>query len=128
MGKIESYKELEAYKKSYQSVLKVYQLTKSLPKEEMYGLSSQMRRAAISIPSNIAEGYVRGSNEYVQFLKIALGSAAELDTQLSLSIDIGFCFEKDVSEIRFINEEVIKLLKTYINKLTTKRYTLSPKP
>ena len=118
--KIESYKELEAYKKGYKVSLLVYKLTNNFPKEEMYGIISQMRRAAISVPSNIAEGYMRGSNEYIQFLKVALGSATELDTQLSLSVDIGFCKAEDVTETQLLNEEVIKLLKTYISKLSDK--------
>lgn len=89
--KIQSYKELEAYKKSYEFVIKIYNITQSFPKEEIYGLVSQVRRSVISIPSNIAEGYRRGSKEYVHFLKVALGSCAELETQLSLSKDLGFC-------------------------------------
>jgi four helix bundle protein len=115
--KIESYKELEAYKKAYKLTLLVYGLTRKFPKEELFGLTSQIRRAALSVPSNIAEGYMRGSNEYIQFLKIALGSSAELDTQLSLCVDIGYCGQNDVCEIQSLNIEVTKLLKTYIKKM-----------
>ena len=83
--KIQSYKDLLAYQKAYELALEVYKVTNKFPKEEAYGLVSQTRRAAISIPSNIAEGYRRGSRkEYIQFLNIAYGSAAELETQISL--------------------------------------------
>jgi len=74
--------------------------------------------AVIFIPSNIAEGYMRGSRKYIQFLRIALGSAAELETQLSLSKDLGFCSYNEFEKICYINQEVIKLLKTYINRLS----------
>jgi four helix bundle protein len=77
----------------------IYNMTKSFPKEELYGISSQLRRCAVSIPSNIAEGYMRGSKEYIQFLKIALGSAAELETQLSLSMDLGFLEDDEFHKI-----------------------------
>jgi len=113
-----SYKELEAYRKSYEVVKKVYEITISFPKEEIYSLTTQIRRSSISIPSNIAEGYMRGSKEYIQFIKIALGSAAELETQLSLSKDLGFCDDRSFNEVFMLNQEVIKLLKTYIKKLT----------
>ncbi|CAD7770793.1 MAG: 23S rRNA-intervening sequence protein [Candidatus Methanoperedenaceae archaeon GB50] len=72
----------------------------------------------ISIPSNIAEGYMRGSRKYIQFLRIALGSAAELETQLSLSKDLVFVVIMNLKKICYINQEVIKLLKTYINRLS----------
>jgi four helix bundle protein len=120
--KISSYKELDAYKKGYELVRLVYNVTKDFPKEELYGLTSQIRRAAISIPSNIAEGYMRGSKEYLQFLKVALGSCAELETQISLSKDLIYCNEKDCSEIIDLNEEIIKLLRTYINKIGSRIY------
>lgn len=115
---IKSYKDLVAYKKAYEVAKLVYNMTKSFPKEELYGITSQLRRSAISIPSNIAEGYMRGSKEYVQFLKIALGSAAELETQLSLSTDLGFCNNSEFSGVYKLNQEVMKLLSTYIIKLS----------
>lgn len=117
MTKVHSYHELIAYQKAYQLVLLIYRMTGSFPKEEVYGLTSQIRRAAVSIPSNIAEGFMRGTKEYLHFLKIALGSAAELETQLSLSKDLGYSKDKDFQETQALNEEVIKLLKSYISKM-----------
>ncbi len=115
--KVKSYKELIAYKKGYELVKIVYEITSSFPKEERYGITSQMRRAAISIPSNIAEGYMRGSKEYLQFLKIALGSSAELETQISLSYDLKFFDKNNFDKSLNLLQEVIKLLVTYIKKL-----------
>ena len=115
--KINSYKDLEAYKKAYEVAKMVYRMTATFPKEELYGLTNQLRRAAVSVPSNIAVGYMRGSKEYVQYLKIALGSAAELETQLSLSRDLGFCDDNVFNDVYALNEEVIRLLKTYIKKI-----------
>ena len=71
---------MTAYQKGMELVKAIYTPTRGFPKEELYGLTSQIRRAGISIPSNIAEGYMRGSREYILFLKIALGSCAELET------------------------------------------------
>ncbi len=119
MARICSYKELLAYQKAYQLVIQIYRVSKSFPADELYGLISQTRRCAVSIPSNIAEGYMRGSREYVQFLKIALGSAAELETQLYISRDLGYIDEGTVRETIQLCEEVIKLLKTYIQKVST---------
>ena len=111
------YKELIAYQKAYELVLHIYRLTESFPKQEIYGLTSQIRRAVISIPSNIAEGFMRGSKEYAQFLKIALGSAAELETQLSLSKDIGFIRSEEYEVTQQLVKEVLKLLTSYIKRI-----------
>ena len=118
--KINSYKDLEAYKKAYEVTKTTYKLTASFPKEELYGLAIQLRRAAVSVPSIIAEGYMRGSKEYVQFLKIALGSAAELETQLLLSRDLGFCDNSVFNRLYALNEEVIRLLKSYIKRMASR--------
>lgn len=115
--KISSYKELTAYKKSYELVKHLYLVTKKFPKEEMYSLVSQVRRASISIPSNIAEGYMRGSKEYAQFLKIALGSAAELETQINLSKDLGFLNNTDFKKLNDLVIEIMKLLTVYLKKM-----------
>lgn len=91
MSKIKTHKDLDVWKEAMTLAREVYKLTKSFPKEEMYGLVPQMRRAAVSIPSNIAEGAARNSDkEFIQFLYVSLGSLAELETQLLLSKELGF--------------------------------------
>ena len=116
--KITSYKELTAYKKGFDLVKGIYKVTAVFPKEEMYGLTSQIRRAAVSIPANIAEGYMRGSREYVQFLKIAMGSTAELETLLTLSRDLKIRSDSAFDKINELIDEIMKLLRTYIKKIT----------
>ncbi len=89
--KIRSFRDLEVWKLGKQIVLDVYRLTTTFPKEEMYGLVSQMRRAVVSIPSNVAEGFNRKHNpEYRQLLYVALGSCGELETQIEVTHDLGF--------------------------------------
>jgi four helix bundle protein len=88
---INSFKDLIVWQKSMELVEKVYKITESFPTKEQFGLISQMRRAAVSIPSNIAEGYGRNSTgSYIQFLSIARGSLLELETQLELSKRLNF--------------------------------------
>ena len=118
--KIKSYKDLLAYQKSYEVALLIYKVTSAFPSSEIYGLVSQMRRAAISVPSNISEGYRRGSQkEYIQFLKISLGSNAELETQLSLSRDLNYINGSKFKEVYELNEEVGRLLSSYVSRLET---------
>ena len=112
------YRELIVWQKSIAAAKSVYSLVKKLPKEEMYGLSDQMRRAAVSIPSNIAEGNARSStNEYLHFLSIANGSKAELETQLLLCIEIGYLTEQEVSETWGLLQEVGKMLHVLMRSL-----------
>lgn len=97
---------------------KIYLITESFPKIEHYNLVSQMRRASVSIPSNIAEGYGRKSKkEYLQFYSIAYGSLLELETQLILSHDLKFIKNDDFNDINSTREEVSKMLFTIIAKL-----------
>ena len=84
------HKKLEVWKKSVDFVTEVYKVTADFPSDERYGLVSQMRRAAISIPSNLAEGAARGANELIQFVRIAIGSSSELDTQLEIACHLGY--------------------------------------
>jgi four helix bundle protein len=111
-----NYTELEVWKYSRVLVKLVYQLTKSFPKEELYGLTNQIRRCAVSLPSNIAEGIGRQSNkETIHFLYIAKGSLQEVETQLYLSFDLEYISEE---ELKNILEKVIsskKLLNGFIN-------------
>ncbi len=113
-----SFKELLVWQKSRELVSAVYLTTNSLPETEKFGLTSQSRRSAISIPSNIAEGYRRKNRkEYVYFLSISAGSAAELETQLILINDI---FKLDVESLLATLEEIQKMLSSLINKLDPK--------
>ena len=118
---MKTHKDLEVWKKAIQFVTIIYGITQNFPKEEMYTLSSQMRRAAISIPSNIAEGAARKSNkEYVQFLYIALGSSVELDTQLIISYNLGYVNDKKIITLQQQLDEIGKMLNGLINYRKTK--------
>ena len=91
-SKVASYRDLRVWQKGMELVKAVYVITRPLPPEEKFGLVAQMRRAAVSVPSNIAEGHARKSTaEFVHFISVAEGSVAELDTQLTLCVDLGFC-------------------------------------
>lgn len=99
----------------------VYFLTKSFPRDEIYGLISQLRRASVSIPSNIAEGYGRkSSKEYIQFYSIAYGSVLELETQLILAHDFGYISDADFKKVEQLIGEVSKMLHALILKLKAK--------
>ncbi|MBE6814546.1 MAG: four helix bundle protein [Ruminococcaceae bacterium] len=112
------YKDLTAWQKSMELVKEVYCLVKKLPKEETYSLSDQMRRAAVSIPSNIAEGNGRKSlTDYARFLDIARGSEYELETQLQICVMLGYLTEKDTEKAFDLIAQVGKMLHTMINKV-----------
>jgi four helix bundle protein len=111
---IKSYKDLEIWQESKEIVKKVYKITTQLPKEEIYGLTSQLRRAAISIASNIAEGHQRQhKKEFRQFLYHALGSLAELETQLEIVSDIYQIqiSERILEQIDLLGKKIRKLIK-----------------
>lgn len=115
MARIDSFKDLIVWQKSMDLAVGVYSICKELPKEELFGIASQLKRSAISIPSNISEGHKRGTKDFIRFLKIAYGSSAELETQLLL-------LEKIYPNIKIKRQlilvvEVEKLLSTIINKL-----------
>lgn len=105
------FRDLIAWQKGMELTEMVYKITSSFPKEELYGITSQMRRSAVSIPSNIAEGQLRNSKkEFIQFLSIALGSCAELSTQLELSKRLRYLTESDFERISEVIYEVMKVL------------------
>ncbi|MBI3103487.1 four helix bundle protein [Candidatus Daviesbacteria bacterium] len=109
--KIQSYKELIVWQKSIQLVKEVYKLTSLFPRNEQFVIISQIHRAVISIPSNIAEGYARRSHkEYLQFYAIAYGSALELDTQLVISKELQLAPTESFSKSEELLLEVIKML------------------
>jgi four helix bundle protein len=113
-----NHKDLEVWKKSMDLVLQVYQITNLFPDTEKFGLTSQMRRAAVSIPSNIAEGAARkGDKEFIQFLYIALGSLAEVETQYLIAIRLQYLNE-DLKVDNSINEvkSLIIGMKNYLLK------------
>lgn len=113
---VHSYNELMAYRKALKNTVDICKMVRSFPNYEQYGLAQQLRRSAVSIPSNIAEGFRRGRNEYKHFLRIALGSASELETQLLIAKELGY-LDEDVCY--HMNEEVTKLLVTYLKNMGT---------
>lgn len=120
MEKIRNFKQLKIWQKGIDIVKDIYILTMKFPKDELYGLTSQMRRSAISIPSNIAEGFKRyHSKEYSQFLHIVLGSAAELETQLIIAKELGFINDKDKLLIDILEkiDHISKMISSLLNKL-----------
>ena len=102
-------------------VVEVYRLTRPFPREELYGLTSQIRRSVIAIPSNIAEGYVRRhTKEYAQFVNIAFASGAELETQLEISRTLGYISKEGYSNVQALVEEIMKMLNKLSGVLRTK--------
>ena len=110
-NKILTYKDLIVWGKSVLLIKSIYMVTKKFPREELYSLTDQIRRAAISIASNIAEGYGRKSHrEYLQFYSIAYGSALEVEAQLIISKKLGFILNTDFDKINPLLTEIIKML------------------
>ncbi|MCV9926142.1 four helix bundle protein [Flavobacterium sp. LS1R49] len=104
------FKELGIWKKSRLLCSKIYNVTATFPSEEKFGITNQLRRASVSIPSNIAEGSSRNSNkDFARFLEIAIGSAYEVETQLLISSDLGFITEENTIELTNLLEEIIKM-------------------
>jgi four helix bundle protein len=115
---IRSYQDLAIWKKAMELVVQVYHLTRHFPREEMHGLTSQMRRAAVSIPTNIAEGWGRGSRkEYIQFLRIARGSLLELETLLAISRSLRYLNQEDMQTTLALVEEISRMLSGLIASL-----------
>jgi len=120
---MKTHKDLDVWKDSISLVIEIYQALKSYPSDERYGLVDQMKRSAVSIPSNIAEGAARHSDkEFIRFLHISLGSLAELETQLIISKELAFIseesyniFEQQLSNIRKRILGLIKYLKNRLN-------------
>ena len=109
-SKIRDYKDLLVWQRGIALAKEVYNVTRTFPSEEKFGLISQMRRAAVSVPSNIAEGHARNTRgEYVQFLSNAEGSLAELDTQVRISMELGFC--RDDEKLSHLLTQILELQK-----------------
>ena len=116
--KVKSYKELIVWQKSMELATLIFKVTKTFPKSELYGLVNQMRRAAFSIPSNIAEGFCRGSKaEFRQFLQIAFGSGAELETQLTIARNTSLLDEKTYNSLIAKLEEIMRMLNKMISNI-----------
>ncbi|MFA5337757.1 MAG: four helix bundle protein [Candidatus Omnitrophota bacterium] len=112
-GKIKSFHDLIVWQKGIELVQKIYEVTKKFPHEEQYALSLQMRRASVSVPSNIAEGFRRKHNrEYKQFLNIALGSCAELETQVIIAAKLNYIDDEDKN---FLIELLSYICKMIVN-------------
>ena len=123
MSGIQSYKDLLIWQRGIDIVALVYQLISDFPKDEIYALSSQIKRSAVSIPSNIAEGYGRQSTQsYIQFVKIARGSLCELETQLLVAEKLGFVkLESLYSDIIKQITEESKMINSFLNKLESSK-------
>jgi four helix bundle protein len=119
MQKVNSYSDLVVWQKSIELSKIIYENCKQFPEDEKFGLVIQIKRATVSIPSNIAEGYARNTTkDYLRFLSIALGSAYEVQTQLLLSRELGFeKIEKQFDKSMFLLEEIIKMLTSLRKKL-----------
>ena len=118
MGTINSYKDLKVWNKAMDLTTMVYDALKTFPPKEEYGLSSQMRRCSVSIPSNIAEGYGRNSTlDYCRFLQIALGSAYELETQVELARRLDYVDNDTANKLATQLTEVGRMLNSLINKI-----------
>lgn len=114
----QSFRDLQVWQRAMQLTTGVYQLTRTFPREETFGLISQLRRSAVSIPSNVAEGHERMSpREFKHFLLIACGSNSELQTQLQLSADLGFGDPKEIGRARGLSEEVENMLFALLGRL-----------
>ena len=113
-----SYREQFIWKRGIQLAINCYRLTEQFPKAELYGMTSQIRRSSVSVPSNIAEGYGRQfKKEYIQFLHIALGSLRELDTQLIIAREVGLTESSKIEPVIKEVEEMQKIMVSTLNKL-----------
>ena len=125
-----SYRELMVWQKSYALALAVYQATRAFPRSELFGLTSQLRRAAVSVPANIAEGYCRRSRpDYLRFLSISQGSIGEIDTLLSLARDLSYLDAATGQQLAGVVDEIGKMLTRLTQNLRASRSgSLDPSP
>lgn len=113
-----SFRDLIVWQKAMTLVTDVYRLSKSFPKDEVYGLTSQLRRCAVSVPSNIAEGYARNSNgDYTRFLRVASGSLYEMETQIEVARNLGYLSEEDFQATTALSKEIGRMLGGLIHKI-----------
>ncbi|MGD9972100.1 MAG: four helix bundle protein [Desulfatirhabdiaceae bacterium] len=118
---MKTYRDLVVWQKSMALVTEIYKISKEFPKDEVYGLTSQMRRCAISIPSNMAEGYGRYyTNDYLHFLRIATGSLYELQTQMEIAFNLDYLSRNEFDRLNEFSREIERMLGSLIGKLTDK--------
>lgn len=118
---LKNYKELIVWQKAYQLCLEIYKITKKFPKSELFGLSYDLKRTVISVPSNIAEGYGRQTTkEYIRFLYISYGSYCELETKILLTGDLDYISKEEKQRLLSLGQEVERMLKALINSLEKK--------
>ena len=121
MFEIVRYKELSVWQKAIDLTVEIYRLTKDLPKEELYGLTNQLQRAVVSIPSNIAEGNARFSTkDYLRFLSMARGSVAEVETQLLICVRLNYLVQENIEPTLSLLNEIERMLNSMITKLREK--------
>ena len=127
--KLESYKDLVVWQKAVKLTTEVYATTEKYPPKETYGLTYQTRKSAVSIPSNIAEGWTRKHRqEYIHSLSIALGSAAELETQIIIGNKLGFLADENFKRLNELNTEIMKMINSLIAALKSKSRNTPPNP
>jgi four helix bundle protein len=118
---METHKNLLVWQKSMAFVTELYKLTRKYPKDEQYGLINQLRRAAVSIPSNIAEGCARrNTKQYIQFLYVSLGSASEIETQVIISYNLEYVSNNEEQNMLEMLEEIIRMLVGLIKSLSNR--------
>ena len=119
---VSGYKELKVYKRSYKAAKAVYEMTENFPKEERYGITNQLKRASLSIPLNIAEGYAKreSQEEFKRFLMMALGSSNEVLVLLDFSKDVGYISKETHSKAFAEYEEIASMLNSFIQSIKAK--------
>ena len=117
---MKDFRQLKVWEKAHHLALEVYRATATFPKEELYGLMSQLRRASVSVPTNIAEGCGRNTDaDFARFLQIAMGSASETEYEIILAFDLGFLSKTQFEELQSKAEEVKKMLTSILKTLRT---------
>ena len=117
-----SYRDLEVWRRSMQLAKRIYQVTQSFPSDERFGLTNQLRRASVSVPSNLAEGHARfGAGEFSRFISIAMGSIAEIETQVLLSTDLGYIKQALTYELLADLETIGKMLRGLAKSINKRR-------
>ena len=119
---IKSYRDLQVWQKSMELVTKIYQQTAGFPNREQYGLTSQIRRSGVSVPSNIAEGYGRNSTlDYIRFLRVAMGSLYEMETQLEIAVNVGLLAKDSHETLVEKTMEIGRMLGALISSLSKRK-------